>query len=206
MSWTLQALSDELNGQEIVIDRDMVVGRHQSTDIVLQSSAISRQHAVFNLQNDGLWLKDTGSSNGTFVNDSRIEQETLLQDQDIVQFAHLKFLLLAPVVKETVMDEVIAAEVTAAEKMSEQGMPSLTERADTIVNAQGMPQKVAIPVPAPIPAGIDVHAKSEPTPVPIVTAPSRVEEKIEEKKNASVGLISIIILIILALIAWAVLK
>jgi hypothetical protein len=41
MSWTLQAISDELQGQEIEVKQDMLVGRHQDCDLILQSSAIS---------------------------------------------------------------------------------------------------------------------------------------------------------------------
>ncbi|MGA9699885.1 MAG: FHA domain-containing protein, partial [Acinetobacter sp.] len=37
MTWKIQAITGELTGQEISIDRDMVVGRHQSADIVLQA-------------------------------------------------------------------------------------------------------------------------------------------------------------------------
>lgn len=203
MSWKLQALSNELNGQEINIDHSMTVGRQQGCDIVLQSSAVSRQHAVFSLQDGGLWLKDLGSSNGTFVNDLRIENETLLKDEDIVQFANLRFLVLAPALEERDREEhESVAEQEAAQKMSEQGMPSIAERADTSISPDGLPQKISIPIPAPIPEGVDIKAEAEPTPVVIEPEPSRVEQKIEEKKNASVGLITVIVFIILAIIAW----
>ncbi len=47
MTWKIQAISGDLTGQEISIDRDMLVGRHQQADIVLQQSEISRKHAAF---------------------------------------------------------------------------------------------------------------------------------------------------------------
>ena len=93
MTWKIQAITSELTGQEIGIDRDMVVGRHQSADIVLQAAEISRKHAAFLLKDQALWVQDLNSSNGSFVNDLRIAQETLLAQGDIVQFANLKFLL-----------------------------------------------------------------------------------------------------------------
>ena len=34
MTWKIQAITGELTGQEISIDRDMLVGRHQSADII----------------------------------------------------------------------------------------------------------------------------------------------------------------------------
>ena len=237
MTWKIQAITSELTGQEIGIDRDMVVGRHQSADIVLQAAEISRKHAAFLLKDQALWVQDLNSSNGSFVNDLRIEHETLLKEGDIVQFASLKFSVLAPaqeVVAATIesaeveavpaqpeviptteqpseavaVSETEAAQVeetskTAAQQMNEQGMPSLTERDREVqVSRDGMPQQVAIPKPAPIPAGVDVQAVPEPQPIAIEQPVSRVEQVKEEQKNASIGLISIIALIILAIIAW----
>ncbi|WP_445345409.1 FHA domain-containing protein [Acinetobacter bohemicus] len=241
MTWKIQAITSELTGQEIGIDRDMVVGRHQSADIVLQAAEISRKHAAFLLKDQALWVQDLNSSNGSFVNDLRIEHETLLKEGDIVQFASLKFSVLAPaqevvavtiesaeVEAEPVQPEVIpateqpseavavseteAAQVeeaskTAAQQMNEQGMPSLTERDREVqVSRDGMPQQVAIPKPAPIPAGVDVQAVPEPQPIAIEQPVSRVEQVKQEQKNASIGLISIIALIILAIIAWLLFK
>lgn len=50
MTWKIQAITGELTGQEISIDRDMLVGRHQTADILLQQSEISRKHAAFLLK------------------------------------------------------------------------------------------------------------------------------------------------------------
>ncbi|MDN5512949.1 FHA domain-containing protein [Acinetobacter sp.] len=229
MTWKIQAITGELTGQEISIDRDMLVGRHQSADIVLQAGEISRKHAAFLLKDQALWLQDLNSSNGTFVNDVRIEHETLLKEGDIIQFAGLKFSVLAPAkeiepalteteivpTSEQPSEAVAASETaaaapvepaakTAAEQMNDQGMPELTERdANVQVSRDGMPQGVAVPKPAPIPEGVDLSAIPEQqTPIAVETPVSRVEQAKEEQKNASLGLISIIVLIILAIIAW----
>ena len=239
MTWKIQAITGELTGQEISIDRDMVVGRHQSADIVLQAGEISRKHAAFLLKEQALWVQDLNSSNGTFVNDLRIEHETLLKQGDIVQFASLKFsvlepakdisvvalepaeVIVEPVVAETeeipateqpseavAVSETAAAEAedvskTVAQHMNDQGMPELKERDSNVqVSRDGMPQGVAIPKPAPIPEGVDIKAQPEPQPVAIEESVSRVELEKTEQKNASVGLMTIIALIILAIIAW----
>jgi pSer/pThr/pTyr-binding forkhead associated (FHA) protein len=97
MTWKIQAITGELTGQEISIDRDMLVGRHQTADILLQQSEISRKHAAFLLKEHALWLQDLGSSNGTYVNNVQIAAETLLKQGDIVQFASLKFSVFEPV-------------------------------------------------------------------------------------------------------------
>lgn len=205
MTWKLQAITGEITGQEISIDRDMLVGRHQDADVLLQAAEISRRHAALFLKDQLLWVQDLNSSNGTFINDIRIEQEKQLHDGDIVQFASFKFSVLAPVQEIEDLPEIEAEPVNTvpSQDLSDQGMPSLTERAAEIeVSRDGMPQNISIPKPAPIPEGIDVNAQPQQTPVAFDEPVSRVAEEKEQQKNASVGLITIIILVILALLAW----
>lgn len=223
MTWKIQAITGEFTGQEINIDRDMLVGRHQDADVLLQSAEVSRKHAALLLKEQALWVQDLNSSNGTFVNDLKIEDESQLQDGDIVQFASFKFSVFAPtpaveMVEEEEMEvqqpaEAVApseteAEKSAAQHMNEQGMPSLTERDSNVqLTSDGMPQNVSVPKPAPIPAGVDIsQVTPEPAPVPVEQPVSRVEEERTEQKNASLGLITIIVLVILAILAWVMFK
>lgn len=205
MTWKLQAITGEITGQEISVDRDMLVGRHQDADVLLQAAEISRRHAALLLKDQLLWVQDLNSSNGTFINDIRIEQEKQLHDGDIVQFASFKFSVLAPAKEILDLPEIEAEPVQTTaltQDLSDQGMPSLAERAaETEVRRDGMPQNVSIPKPAPIPEGVDVNVK-QPSPVAVEEPVSRVAEEKEQQKNASVGLITIIILVILALLAW----
>lgn len=227
MTWKIQAITGEFTGQEINIDRDMLVGRHQDADVLLQSAEVSRKHAALLLKEQALWVQDLNSSNGTFVNDLKIEDESQLQDGDIVQFASFKFSVFAPTpVVEVVEQETVQAAVdmsqpaeavapseteaekSAAQHMNEQGMPSLTERDSNVqLSRDGMPQNVTVPKPAPIPAGVDLsQVTPEPAPVPVEQPISRVEEEHTEQKNASLGLITIIVLVILAILAWVIFK
>jgi len=204
MTWKLQAITGEITGQEISVDRDMLVGRHQDADVLLQAAEISRRHAALLLKDQLLWVQDLNSSNGTFINDIRIEQEKQLHDGDIVQFASFKFSVLAPAQEILDLPEIEVEPVNTASTpdLSDQGMPSLTERAAEVeVRRDGMPQNISIPKPAPIPEGVDINAPQQ-TPIAFDEPVSRVAEEKEQQKNASVGLITIIILVILALLAW----
>jgi transcriptional regulator with PAS, ATPase and Fis domain len=50
----------------------VVVGTAPSADVVLSDRAISRLHAELEPRDDGLWVRDLGSRNGTFVEGIRV--------------------------------------------------------------------------------------------------------------------------------------
>ena len=203
MTWKLQAITGEFTGQEISVERDMLVGRHQDAEILLQSTDISRKHAALLFRDDHIWVKDLKSTNGTFVNGERVEQEQEIElhDGDMLQFASFMFMILAPERYKADLPEIEVQPVTTVPH--DQGMPSIAERAaETGITRDGMPQQVSIPKPAPIPENVQVEAVAEPKPMPMQEPVSRVAQEKEQQKNASVGLISIIILVILAVIAW----
>ena len=203
MTWKLQAITGEFTGQEISVERDMLVGRHQDAEILLQSTDISRKHAALLFRDDHIWVKDLKSTNGTFVNGERVEQEQEIElhDGDMLQFASFMFMILAPERYKAHLPEIDVEPVTTVPH--DQGMPSIAERAaETGITRDGMPQQVSIPKPAPIPENVRVDVVAEPKPVPMQEPVSRVAQEKEQQKNASVGLISIIILVILAVIAW----
>ena len=203
MTWKLQAITGEFTGQEISVERDMLVGRHQDAEILLQSTDISRKHAALLFRDDHIWVKDLKSTNGTFVNGERVEQEQEIElhDGDMLQFASFMFMILAPERYKAHLPEIDVEPVTTVPH--DQGMPSIAERAaETGITRDGMPQQVSIPKPAPIPENVRVEAVAEPKPVLMQEPVSRVAQEKEQQKNASVGLISIIILVILAVIAW----
>src|SRR5512140_1420874 len=68
----------------------LVVGRAVSSDVPIYDPTISRQHAQVSMQNGGVLVKDLGSSNGTFLNGSRIT-EAVCQPNDVVMFGKVSF-------------------------------------------------------------------------------------------------------------------
>jgi hypothetical protein len=56
---------------------------------------VSREHALLRPDEQGLWLVDLDSTNGTFNNDVRVKphQSQAVTDKDIIAFGHLKFLV-----------------------------------------------------------------------------------------------------------------
>lgn len=61
-------------GARFLLDQDKVtVGRHPDADIFLDDVTVSRQHAVFERDEDGFRVVDTGSLNGTYINNDRVD-------------------------------------------------------------------------------------------------------------------------------------
>ena len=75
------------------------LGRIAANTIVLQSSKVSRRHALIHLQNVGeAWLIDFGSSNGTFLNKQRIHRPIRLRDGDQITIGDEVFKFRQPLV------------------------------------------------------------------------------------------------------------
>ena len=73
----------------------VALGRGKLVDVSLpEVGALSRRHACLTYRIESVILEDLGSTNGTFVNDVRIEQPTLLKSGDRFQIGavHFKFL------------------------------------------------------------------------------------------------------------------
>jgi len=68
----------------------LIVGRAVNSDVPIYDPTISRQHAQISVQNGGVLVKDLGSSNGTFLNGSRIT-EAVAQPNDVVMFGKVSF-------------------------------------------------------------------------------------------------------------------
>ena len=63
--------------------------------MVLDSAAVSRQHARILQLGGEFYLEDLHSRNGTYVNGQRIHQQRLLQEQDRIALCDNMFVFLA---------------------------------------------------------------------------------------------------------------
>jgi hypothetical protein len=59
---------------------DNILGREGHGVIVLDCERVSRRHARVTIDQDGRWIEDLGSKNGTFVNEGRIAARVTLSD------------------------------------------------------------------------------------------------------------------------------
>ncbi len=73
----LRAVSGPLAGQTFDVENEVVIGR-EDTDLTIDDVELSRRHAVVRRHASRLQVEDLGSTNGTFVDGTRIEEPTIL--------------------------------------------------------------------------------------------------------------------------------
>lgn len=67
--------------RKIVLDHfPFTVGRLKDRDLVLTDPRVSREHAVFTRENDGVYIEDKNSRQGTFVNNERTTRRRLARN------------------------------------------------------------------------------------------------------------------------------
>jgi len=93
--WSLLPLHPKLKSNDYQITSGTRVGRAKDCEFSIAYKMLSREHAVFEQRGDDLYLRDLGSSNGTFVNGERIK-EAILNNDDVIAFAKLSFTVHAP--------------------------------------------------------------------------------------------------------------
>ena len=69
------------------------VGRRPDLNLCLSHSSVSKLHAEFIAAEAALFVRDLGSTNGTFVNGEKISQDTPIGDRDVVQFADVEYVV-----------------------------------------------------------------------------------------------------------------
>ncbi len=88
----LQALNGNESGQQLTIEHDNVVlGRHPDCEIVLDSAAVSRQHARIVREGDAFYIEDMHSRNGTIVNGHPVQRRRQLENGDRLKICDLVF-------------------------------------------------------------------------------------------------------------------
>ncbi len=68
----------------VAIGRPVTIGRAPDNDIVIDNLAVSTLHARVMQMDEHYMVEDQQSLNGTFVNNRRVQQRTVLRDQDAI--------------------------------------------------------------------------------------------------------------------------
>lgn len=94
-SWLLVGT---LPGQDSIARTPLIrfpfrIGRDPASDLVLASSNVSKRHAELLHGDSIVFLRDLGSTNGTFVNGRRVTEPTPVDERDLIQFADVELRL-----------------------------------------------------------------------------------------------------------------
>lgn len=174
-TWQLNALTEALGDLTLTVNDSLSVGRGSDNDVVLGSKQVSRNHAVLSILDGRLYVKDLDSSNGTFINEQRIDGNTssLLQVDDTIGFASFSFQVNAPlaatdtdVLAPVAVEDSVAETETVAVENSTVSEPVVHESVvkEPIVKQTGV--EAILPVTAdvktvPVDSALDRVADSE---------------------------------------------
>ena len=80
---------------QLEISKNLKLGRVEGNDIVLPDSSVSSKHALLEIKSEGVYLTDLGSTNGTTINNHRIQTNTkiMLHPGDQIAFGASVFSL-----------------------------------------------------------------------------------------------------------------
>ncbi len=79
-------------GLEIPLSSETWIGRSEENTIAVSDSHVSNQHALLRRREDGLWwLEDLGSTNGTYLNESRLTAPRVARSGDVIRIGRARF-------------------------------------------------------------------------------------------------------------------
>jgi pSer/pThr/pTyr-binding forkhead associated (FHA) protein len=97
MPISLQVASGRNAGQEIQVRGSrFLIGRAEDCHLRAHSDQISRYHCALLIQKQGVFIRDYGSRNGTFVDGQRIFDQQALNDGQQLQVGPLSFIVRIP--------------------------------------------------------------------------------------------------------------
>ncbi|MCA8922447.1 MAG: FHA domain-containing protein, partial [Planctomycetes bacterium] len=80
---SVRILNGDASNRTFRITGGEQVGRDPTNAIQVQDPGVSRRHFQFRVEGAQVWLEDLGSSNGTYVNNQRIDRH-LLRERDLI--------------------------------------------------------------------------------------------------------------------------
>jgi predicted component of type VI protein secretion system len=174
---------------------EISIGRDSSNMVAINDAEVSRRHARMELRGSAYMIQDLGSTNGTFVNGTRISGMQVLNPGDTVAFGEGIVLLFD--VAEDANATVLSAKAppTAVQRPAPAPAPAPMPAPAPIPAPVRPPAPAPAPVRPPAPAAVPTPAYSGqvpagPVPMPPAAAPKK-------KRKFPVWLIIVIILLVI---------
>lgn len=87
-------LTDLETGESINIDKPVFKIGRKNADLIIDSAFVSKTHAQIIVKNDNCYVKDIGSTNGSFINGVELPKNTeiAIKDRQSIKFASKEYL------------------------------------------------------------------------------------------------------------------
>ncbi len=69
--------------RSVVFGEAFIIGREEDCDLFLADDVVSKRHIKVYRREDGWWVRDLGSMNGTFLNGERVQHALISRDSEI---------------------------------------------------------------------------------------------------------------------------
>lgn len=88
------AFSNEAFPEKVFNQSQIYLGRASSCECVIEHETVSARHCRFSFHHNQWWLEDAGSKNGTFLNERRVREATVLSHGDAVRCGKIDMTIL----------------------------------------------------------------------------------------------------------------
>lgn len=95
---SIEVVNGVAEGKKFILEPEFdegIIGRDPNADFPIEEYVISRRHARILRRDDGFYIKDVGSKNGTYLNNKPIE-EARLEDGDRISLGTITLLFHNP--------------------------------------------------------------------------------------------------------------
>ena len=121
---SLRMVGGDASGRSYALDREVtILGRDAGCHIVLPHEEVSKKHARIARKDNGYYIEDLQSTNGTKVGDGDLTGVRLLQDGDLIEMGDFRFVFsgaepaILSAVQASSTEEKQIAQVRPAEKL-----------------------------------------------------------------------------------------
>ena len=138
-----------VGGRQVVVTGGMVIGR-EGADMVVADPEVSRRHAAIRDHGGGVAIEDLDSTNGTFVNERRIEGVVMLRDGDTVRIGNTVWRLrISAAAPGAVIAEVPAPPTAVGQPAPVVNAQAIGPRGDVAAPPSEVPSAIRRVLPTP---------------------------------------------------------
>jgi pSer/pThr/pTyr-binding forkhead associated (FHA) protein len=182
-----------------VKDRRFLIGRADDCDLRAHSDQVSRYHCAILIEDHGVFVRDYGSRNGTFVNGARVASQRRVVDGTELRVGPLAFVVRVRESGESAVNDTVEAKrlETVADSPKDRSAAATTDevegsRADTsepfdVLKLLGDAPKLAA-LPAPPPETLPTSATDVPAASSQPPSTSKAKKPNESVHAAEAGL------------------